>query len=137
MIKYLWRMWRHPSGLFVRNVGINFDLQPMPGRNPEWICGFEIISICPWNRVINVQLEIREPPEIMGTEGKLTNLIIRAMSVNMVNPSRFPLSNQAYNYLRSRNKQSPDFLPIRIMISGRDVKHQGYFSESINYVLQG
>jgi len=73
----------------------------------------------------------------MGTEGNLTNPVIKAMSVTTIPPTPFNLSDDAFNFLKENTKQSPYFLPIRMMVRGENVNGQGHFDESINYVLQG
>jgi hypothetical protein len=137
MIRFLWKMWRHPIGLFVQNISVSFVPCPSEGGgHPEWICGLDIISVIPWSKEVSIQLEIREPRELAGTTGNIKGLV-NPLGNTPISPTRFPISEQAAAFLKEQLSKSPGFLPLRILINIRDAKGKplvtGY---SINHIFQ-
>ena len=139
MIKNLWKAWRHPDNfLYIWNLS-NVSLLPHPsdpGRGFEWICGFEVVSFFPWQKIVCFELEIREPSELAGTKGCLRNIEIKALSSTDIGAHRYPMSNQVHDFLVARIKKTPSFQPIRILVNGKDNKDRHLLNQSLNYVVQ-
>jgi hypothetical protein len=130
-------MWHCSSGLYVRKVEINLDLQSTESIDPGWSCSFEIVSTTPWERNMDIQLDIRTPLEIAGTTGNFPNVITKSLSVTEINPKRFIFSSKASSFLKECTKHSPYFIPIRMMIRGKNANKKIFFNESVDYVIRG
>lgn len=136
MLRTVWRAWRHPDKfLYIWDLNVNLLPQPSePGEGFMWICGFEVVSLFPWDKIICFELEIREPSELAGTKGYLTNKKIKELSSTNVGLHRYPMSRQVYESL-VRIKKASSFLPMRILINGRDNKGKHLLNQSVNYVV--
>ena len=137
MLKFLLRMWRNPTGFFIMNPTINFIPEPGErGKGPEWVCGFEVISTVPWTKHLSFNLEIRDPIELAGTTGQLSQRV-EPLGRTEIYSKRFPISLSASEFLKRRLAASPGFLPLRVLVNAKDDKGRDVIvGESIYYVLQ-
>ncbi len=137
MFKFIWNIWRNPSKFFfVRNLNLNLRMKSESGEY-EWACGLEVISLIPWNKKMNIIVEVREPDKIAGMIGEFTkDIVIKGLSNNKVSMTRFSMTDKRRSYIDSSMNDS-SYLPVGLMIMARDSRNKCTIWESMNFVFQG